>query len=1158
MLNTLMRFLAVITGVVVLLFYWLAYTSSGLGFVLNRVAGVSVATVVEGNLSGSAELAEIRINLEGVDVKIERMIIDWQPYRLAGGLLKINELRVFGVEGHSNSSEKAPDVEPGSELPFALELGQLAATDIKWRHAEGLPYKVDKLNLSLSLESSNLNLQKLAVSVNGDEISASGRADISLLDDGVVDMMIGYQVASEPALNPPLSGTLSLTGSWASINIDNKTHAPYATQSLGQVIGIMTDEPAIDLLSSITQVSLTTASAGDLKGEISIRGKLSASVLAANLNYAHLGETHHIELHAGVEGKQILLHSLTVSKLLEAGEPSESLVIKGSVDDYTQPNSSAISLLAQWSNLDFLNSRYQSPLPATQGNLLVEGTADQYVFNLESAFDTQQFSTLNTRVSGAGSLSKIQTESISLDGDGLSLSAQLSTSFDSSQIDVALTDLSGNLRGEKIAGQAEITILSDLIQVNDLVLAIGGAEVNAKGSLGLKAESNLDWSFSAANLNQLDSRLGGSVVGSGKLTGLLDAPTIQSTFVSNELNVDRWHAASVNAELNIGFASASPMLLDISASQVTYDSQEWIDGADLKMTGTLEQHNAELKAVFVDLPESQLSWQGQYQNQVLEFSGNVSNLPAQISRFLTSDLSFQASGLLEGAFNGTYTTAGDSKTDVSLVLQSQITSEQVTLASKAQTASDLVFEQVQIDLNAGNDIELVVSAAFESAGKLDGNVLLQDSILSNSLQTAELAGQFKLNYSNLDSFAAVLPPSMNVDGELTMDAVLAGTLKTPELRLTGVLQDGLLGLKQEGIAISDIRLDVTSLAANRFQLTGSSISGAGSIKLSGEIAIDKSNQLAVDLQLDADNAMFIESPLVKAEGDATIEIKLINRELDVTGSVDIDKADIKIGSSLTAVTESPDLILLGSEPPANALRLKMNLALNLGQNSTFSASGLSGKLVGAPILTLGDLGLLTSVGEIKVVDGKLDILGQRLKIDRGIVSYAGGAVNNPYVVFEATKTIGETRAGIKIEGNVESPDITLFSQPSYEDQDILALMFFDKKLDQLSTSDSLKLISIADSLRGGSFNAKLTAINDEIADLLGVDKFDVSFDSNDDQQKLQVSSRINSKLDIGYAYNFISSLQALFLRYKINDHWSIQSSVDVESGADIKYRIERD
>ena len=193
------------------------------------------------------------------------------------------------------------------------------------------------------------------------------------------------------------------------------------------------------------------------------------------------------------------------------------------------------------------------------------------------------------------------------------------------------------------------------------------------------------------------------------------------------------------------------------------------------------------------------------------------------------------------------------------------------------------------------------------------------------------------------------------------------------------------------------------------------------------------------------------------------------------------------------------------------------------------------------------------------MDGTFEIAGQKLNITKGVASYAGGAITNPYLSFQATKKIGETRVGVEIKGNAEVPEVSLFSNSGYADQDILALVFFEKPVSELSSTNALKLLSIANALRGGGggSDSKMQAVTDKLASYLGVENFDVSLSSDNSQRLLEVSSKINSRLEIGYAYNFISSLQALFLKYKISENWSIQSSVDVESGADLKYKIER-
>ena len=185
-------------------------------------------------------------------------------------------------------------------------------------------------------------------------------------------------------------------------------------------------------------------------------------------------------------------------------------------------------------------------------------------------------------------------------------------------------------------------------------------------------------------------------------------------------------------------------------------------------------------------------------------------------------------------------------------------------------------------------------------------------------------------------------------------------------------------------------------------------------------------------------------------------------------------------------------------------------------------------------------------------------MGKDLLITKGIASYAGGAISNPRLNAEAGKKVGDTQVGIRIEGHIDTPTITLFSSPSYPDQDILALLFFDKPLSGLNTSDAIKLASIANALRGGQSAATwLDDIQDSIAKYLGVERLDISFDTTNNQKKLALTSKINSRIDLGYAYNFVSASQSLLLRYKLDDSWFIQSSVDKESGADIVYKAQK-
>lgn len=118
----------------------------------------------------------------------------------------------------------------------------------------------------------------------------------------------------------------------------------------------------------------------------------------------------------------------------------------------------------------------------------------------------------------------------------------------------------------------------------------------------------------------------------------------------------------------------------------------------------------------------------------------------------------------------------------------------------------------------------------------------------------------------------------------------------------------------------------------------------------------------------------------------------------------------------------------------------------------------------------------------------------------------------------------------------------------YENQNIQALVFFGKPLDNMASNGN--------ALRGWNTDSKIDSIVDSVAGYLAVDKLVFSLDSEKNQRKFSISSKMNPRFDIDCAYNFISSLQALFKRHKISKGWSIQSSVDAESSADLEYKIE--
>ncbi|NND82935.1 MAG: hypothetical protein HKN50_10950 [Gammaproteobacteria bacterium] len=1137
---------------------WLGLTASGLSFVLERVPGLTIQGPVQGRLLGSMQFAQLQLEADQASVVVEGLEIHWRPAALFGNVLEINDLVLnSALIDTSNTGDNKTDAAAAEfKLPFDISLGKLNAKQIEWQRANAGTLDLDTLQLSAELSGSTLRL-KDAVAVRGAErVSLSGSLNLSLVDSGEVQLDFTHTLSHSLNLSTPLRGNGSLSGTWEQLTLQHQALAPYAAHTQGIVRHGLSAQPEWDLTLGLNGLELPFNNDVKLSGNLASAGSLDANTVIGGLDIVTTPMQFRMDLDALVAGTKLQLNRLAVSENDDSGS-TEALLVSGQLENYLALTSGRldeltntdVSLQGEWQNLKFLNGLLQRELPDSKGSFVLQGRVDDYQFKLNAETESTAFKRIAANLSGSGSRHALKTDSFNLQGDGLALNAVATAQFGDQPLTVQLEPLRGTLRGEPISGSARFSQIESGWQVERLNLATQGALVAARGRIG--RNSNLNWKFDADDLGVLDARFKGRVNSSGTLTGAIERPAINSQFTATNLAINAWQLQSANGSLNFGLLPESAIRGSAELVDVRFKGSPWLESAELDLSGSLEQHRATVNGTLVGHQPGQLVWNGQYVDSVLSFSGALQRMPAQILTPVTASQPWTASGTVNSTYSGQY----DGQ---AMRLESVFSADEIAFRSKADPEQVLLLQEVHSTLDANDAIQFGLRATLQDGGSLNTRLRIADKLLSPSIFKAPINGQLTTEYQDLRALQALLPDTVSVAGQLVATADFSGTLSNPALALQANLRGGQLNLRQQGVSLSAIKMDIDALPDNQFKLSGSAVAGSGQLEIAGMLDGTDLRQPQGQIKITARDALFIENPTIKAEGNADLEVNLTGRNVHIDGDVAMQRADIKVGKPLTVVQESPDLVLQGIESEKRLLTLSMRLGLDLGDNTTVSANGLSGKLVGQPTVRLSRDGLLTSVGEIQVVAGKFNILGETLSINNGRLSYAGGAISNPYLSFEAGKTIGDIRAGISIEGNADAPRLALYSQPFYDDQDILALVFFEKPLADLSTSDALKLVSIANALRGGSTDSKIDTVTDTIAGYLGVDKLDLSLDANSQQRKLLVSSKINSRLDIGYAYNFITSLQSLFLRYKIRDRWSIQSSVDVESGADIKYRVETD
>jgi translocation and assembly module TamB len=61
----------------------------------------------------------------------------------------------------------------------------------------------------------------------------------------------------------------------------------------------------------------------------------------------------------------------------------------------------------------------------------------------------------------------------------------------------------------------------------------------------------------------------------------------------------------------------------------------------------------------------------------------------------------------------------------------------------------------------------------------------------------------------------------------------------------------------------------------------------------------------------------------------------------------------------------------------------------------------------------------------------------------------------------------------------------------------------------------------------------------------------------DNAPSIVAGKQLSSKFYVGYGYGLLDAAQSLILRYKLSKAWSIKTDLGADSGADLRYQLER-
>lgn len=439
----------------------------------------------------------------------------------------------------------------------------------------------------------------------------------------------------------------------------------------------------------------------------------------------------------------------------------------------------------------------------------------------------------------------------------------------------------------------------------------------------------------------------------------------------------------------------------------------------------------------------------------------------------------------------------------------------------------LDLAQLSAALDADAQIQIHSLWALEGDARLEARLTLAnwqsseqngewpDSVwASQHPNPPRVDGKLDLNWQRLASLHKLLPQIGPISGELAGAWQFHGPWLNPQV-------EGRLDINQlswsdarTGLRLRQGELHLHSGTESAIALEGNFLLGTGRAEINGQLDVA---QRQWQLQLNGETLELLNGPQGKLYASPQLAISGSPEQLELAGEILIPQAKLRPVAGNNPVRVSNDVVLAGEAVPAPTPGPAIfgQLRVAFGDAVQVNADNARARLSGALDLHWQGAVLPQAEGQIKLEQGGIRAYGQNLDLQRGLILFENGPVDDPRLEIRAARRIfGDPSvdlAGVQVEGTAQNPRVRLFTEPSTNEERALSYL--------------------------------VTGSN---------------FDHGNGQGALSVGIYILPRLFVSYGFGLFENGNVLSTRYELSDHWSVQTiSGARDTGVDLSWSVDR-
>ncbi len=439
-----------------------------------------------------------------------------------------------------------------------------------------------------------------------------------------------------------------------------------------------------------------------------------------------------------------------------------------------------------------------------------------------------------------------------------------------------------------------------------------------------------------------------------------------------------------------------------------------------------------------------------------------------------------------------------------------------------------------------------------------------------------IEGVFELRVDKLGSWGTWVPPGWRLDGALHASASIGGRIRAPEY--TGEIEGTGLAVRNfvQGVNVTDgdlaVQLRGTTARIERFTAKA----GGGTVTLAGDASLGEAPKAVLRVVADKFQLLGRVDRRIVASGQA--QLQLDAKTLALTGQFGVDEGvidftrsdapsladDVSVvrtvprpslpaganGAATSASTSASTTATAPSATPSaanpTAREVALDLRVALGEKLRLRGRGLDTGLRGELRITSPG-GKLAVNGTVNTADGTYAAYGQKLSIDRGLVTF-NGAVNSPRLDIEATRPNTDVRVGVAITGSTLNPRIRLFSEPELSEIDKLSWLVMGRASDGLGRTDTALLQRAALALLAGEG----TGITDQLTRAIGLD--DISVRQTEGEVRdtiISLGKQLSRRWYVGYERGLNATTGNWQLIYRIARRFTLRAQSGDDNSLDL-------